>query len=422
MQKESVSASSLERVIKIVFFTILYKILLDVIYKYYISDRWLFMGFLNYGSIKDYVVSWLLLLLFIPLIVKNMLLKDTSSLFVTSFNFVSFIPNLVLIGQYKSPSLNYIILLCMYWFFMNTFNLVIPKFSIKTIKPEKDLVYYFIMIVTTSIIIYTSYVYTGFRLDLNIFNAYTYRSEAQDYKMTTLLLYLFSIARNIFPIFLIERLTKKKYFQFVLLLLIGFLAYSVTGSKSALFSYFLVIIGYLLYKKRYITLAPLIMVIISLLSIVEILMSKKSFIIDVVIRRAFFVPGLLSYYYYNFFSINAYDYFRQSILGKLGFSSMYDVAVPQIIGDLYAGGAYANAGLFSDGYSNLGLLGMIIMPFLIVILIRLLESTSEGLNEKIIFIGSMTGVFSLINSNFFTSLITHGILASIVVFDFINKE
>lgn len=422
MYKELDRESRLEKKILIISFTILYKILLDLIYKFYISDKWLFMGFLNNANIKDYLISWILLFLFMPFIVRNILLKDTSALFVTSFNFISFIPNLVLIGQYQSPGMSYILLLCMYWFFLNIFNLIIPKLSVKKIRSKYKLVYYLLMVINIFIIIYTSYVYTGFRIDLNIFNAYVYRSEADSYNMTTMLSYLFSMARNILPIFLIERLLNKKYFQFSVLLFIGFLGYSVTGSKSVLFSYVLVIIGYFLYKARYIVMTPLIMVFLSIISIIEITLTKKSYMIDVFLRRVFFVPGLLSYYYYNFFSLNTIDYFKQSILGKIGFSSMYDTSIPKIIGDLYAGGVYANAGLFSDAYSNLGLLGMIVMPFFIILLIRFMQSVSRGLNEKIIFIGSITGVFSLINSNFFTSLITHGILGSIIIFYFMNIE
>src|SRR5699024_2117234 len=145
--------------------------------------------------------------------------------------------------------------------------------------------------------------------DLNIFNAYVYRAEADSYQMGKFVDYLFSISRNILPIFIIDKLVKKKRIQALILLIIGLLAYSITGSKSVLFSYFIVYIGYWFYNDDRIKYIPLLMIFLLIIGLVGIKISGLSYIIDVFIRRVFFIPGLLTYYYYDFFKANPFDYF-----------------------------------------------------------------------------------------------------------------
>ena len=159
-----------------------------------------------------------------------------------------------------------------------------------------------------------------------------------------------------------------------------------------------------------------------LISIIEILFTGKSYIIDVFVRRVFFIPGLLTFYYYDFFKVNPVDYFRQGIVGRLGVKSPYIFQIPQIIGDNYFLGAYANAGLFSDAYSNLGTIGVFIMPIIITLTLKLIDLVSLDLDDRIVFAASITCVFSLLNSSYFTALITHGLLATIIILYFINTN
>lgn len=401
---------------------ILYKILLDIIYKLYIVSKWNFMGFQNRHNVSNYILSWIIFFVIIPLVIKNLNIKKVSSLFVSLFNMISFIPNLTIIGFYDNYDFIYIILFSTYWFFINFINLIIPEFDIKIINDRHNIIYYAFMSMFILIILFTSYKYTRFRIDLNIFNAYTYRSESSEYRISSFLEYLFSISRNVFPIFIVERLVKKKYLQSLLLLFVGFLAYSVTGSKSVLFSYIIVYFGYWFYRNYKIKYIPLLLVLLLFISLFGIIINKKSYIVDIVIRRVFYIPGLLSYYYYDFFSKNPFDYFRQGILGKLGFNSPYLIPIPQLIGDMYFLKAYANVGLFSDSFYNLGYIGVIIMPILTVFIIKLFESVTKNLDDRIVFAGSITAVFSFINSSFFTTLITHGVLAIIFVLYFINRN
>ena len=400
----------------------LYKAILDIIYVSYISKKWLFMGFINSHNIYNYSLSWIILIVMSPLILNNLIYKNASSLFISLFNFMAFIPNITLIGLYDYYDYTYIILFFIYWFLLNILNLVIPSFKIIKVRDQHNLVYKVIVFLTVTIIIFISYKYTGFRIDLNIFNAYSYRDEAIGYNLSSILDYLFSISRNILPVLIIDKLVKNKKIQALLLFFVGFLAYSVTGSKSVLFSYFIVYIGYWFYKSERIRYISILLVIMMLISIIEILFTGKSYIIDVFVRRVFFIPGLLTFYYYDFFKVNPVDYFRQGIVGRLGVKSPYIFQIPQIIGDNYFLGAYANAGLFSDAYSNLGTIGVFIMPIIITLTLKLIDLVSLDLDDRIVFAASITCVFSLLNSSYFTALITHGLLATIIILYFINTN
>src|SRR5699024_5500416 len=119
---------------------------------------------------------------------------------------------------------------------------------------------------------------------------------------------------------------------------------------------------------------------------------------------------LLNYFYFDFFSINEFDYFRQSLLGNLGIKSPYSTRIARIIGSNYYGGG-ANNGLFSDAYYNLGTWGIIIMPLLIILALRLLDACTEGLSNKISIATVIILSINFISSSFFTVMISHGFLA-----------
>lgn len=401
---------------------IVYKLLLEYIYSSYISKNWLFMGFFEKFNINNYMISWIILLLFLPLIIRNLNLKKISSLFLSLFNIIIFIPCLVLIGLYGYSKTEYLITLILYWFNLNFFNLIIPDFRFNRLQIEGDLILKIFELITVFSIIYVSYKYVGFRVDLNIMNAYKYRYESNEYNINNILSYLFAISRNIFPIFITIKLINKNYVKSFFYFFVGILAYSVDGSKSTLFAYIMVFLGFLFYKSNKIKFIPVYMVVLVGFSILEIILSKKSFIIDIFIRRVSFIPSLLTHYYFDFFSSNPFDYFRQGLIGRFGFRSAYNILIPDLIGNLYFLDSYANGGLYSDAYSNLGVIGTIIMPILLISCIRLYEEVSRGLDERIIFTGAITIIFSLINSSFFTVLITHGMATTIILFYFMNRD
>ena len=71
---------------------------------------------------------------------------------------------------------------------------------------------------------------------------------------------------------------------------------------------------------------------------------------------------------------------------------------------------YANKGLWSDAYSNLGVLGIIIMPFVTIVTIKLIDSVSKEINIRLIIGAIISCTMFLIGSNLSVFFITQGFL------------
>ena len=69
-----------------------------------------------------------------------------------------------------------------------------------------------------------------------------------------------------------------------------------------------------------------------------------------------------------------------------------------------------NSGLLSDAVSNLGYLGIVCMPLVLSFVLVLLDKCSKGLDPRIYLTTSLSIAMTLINTNLFTALLTHGIL------------
>ena len=109
-------------------------------------------------------------------------------------------------------------------------------------------------------------------------------------------------------------------------------------------------------------------------------------------------------------------------MGRFGFVSPYSEKIPKLIGAQYYLNSYANNGLFADAYSNLGVVGVFIMPILIVLALKILDYCSYDLDIRfcsaVIFISSYT----LLSSSFFVVMLTHGFLLSCLIMYLIPRR
>ena len=83
---------------------------------------------------------------------------------------------------------------------------------------------------------------------------------------------------------------------------------------------------------------------------------------------------------------------------------------------------YANNGLFSDAYLNLGVWGVIILPIFIMILLRLFDKCMGRANISLQIGATIYVVICLMGSSFFTNLFSHGFLLLALLFCFLNKN
>ncbi|HAQ1830685.1 TPA: hypothetical protein IXG92_002980, partial [Enterococcus faecium] len=186
-------------------------------------------------------------------------------------------------------------------------------------------------------ILFLSGKYTNFRLNFDLLNVYSLRDEVKDLNLPLIFVYLFSSAKVVLPIISIYFYSIKRKAWAFFLIFLQFLAFSIDGSKSTLFSIVITYIIYFAFKKIYMYTFTFSILCITFLSIIEPLIGGSINIITFFIRRAMFVPSLLNIYYFDFFRFNEKDFFRQGIIGRVGINSPYSESIPQIIGKQYLG-------------------------------------------------------------------------------------
>lgn len=136
-----------------------------------------------------------------------------------------------------------------------------------------------------------------------------------------------------------------------------------------------------------------------------------------------FVPNLLNYNYYDFFSSNSPDYFQQSFLRYFGFDSAYS-GIGHLIAVVYYNSpeASANNGLLSDAYANMGFVGIFIMPFVLVLMLKILDACAEGLDIRVVVVSGIMIAFTFVSSFFFTIMLTHGLMALCVILYLLPRQ
>jgi hypothetical protein len=131
------------------------------------------------------------------------------------------------------------------------------------------------------------------------------------------------------------------------------------------------------------------------------------------------LPGLLTGYYYEFFSSHPQAHLGHSILKSL-VDYPYAVEPPYLIGALYFHSASndANANLWADAYANFGYAGIICFTLLLAILLWLFDSmAASSRSTRIAALVIGLPAFALANGSLLTSLLTNGLaLAMLLVY------
>jgi hypothetical protein len=128
------------------------------------------------------------------------------------------------------------------------------------------------------------------------------------------------------------------------------------------------------------------------------------------------MPGLLTGYYYEFFSTHP-----KALLGHSIFHSFVDYPYMfeprRMIGYVYYHDTAmsANANLWADAYANFGYLGILCFTLLLAAVMWLYDSSSSGRNLYITALVIALPAFAVANSALLTSLLTHGIGLAMVL-------
>lgn len=403
---------------------IFYKFLCDYSYANIISILFDYQSFENNPNFESMLISWLMVLLLSPLIIKTNFDEKLSSAIIKVLIFISLIPTCTLIGFNSSFETEYIVLMFIYWVVLLTSNLYMPKIIFGNSnylgKLKFDKIIIVILILTVIVI---SWNYAGFRFQFDIYNVYDVRVESRGYKIPLIWGYLLTFADNILPIAFVYFLYRKKRIIAFCIAFIIFLNFGITASKQIIFLLFMSFLGFYFIRNLKFT-NKFIWLFIGLIS-VSILefIYFETFIISIFSTyRVLFIPAKLHYVYYDFFSNNEFDYFRQSFF-KFFLESPYKENIGFLMGYHDAGiwTARANNGLFSDAYYNFGIIGVFIFPIIVVVILKILDSSVSGLNQRFLFIIIISVSFVFNNLPFSTALISAGIIPLIFYLNSLKK-
>lgn len=409
---------------------VLIRVILDWAYIAYIVPNHAWQYHFGYRpSLDMQLVSWVMLALTIPLVLLYES-KRISNLVIVALYCVSFIPTTTIIA-YQGVEAGFVVTVLVYWTVLLIAGLVVPH-RIRRERRARASGYSVLSkwhigvlaAVLFAVSVYINYRYAGFSITLDLSSAYDLREQAAEANLPGLLQVLFHMAKTCIPILIVYYLSIRKGFVAALLCFAQVLLFSMDGGKSSLFSLVIALALFFVFKK--ITIEPILWCIVAflLVSMLEKQLLGTDNLLNYGSRRLFFVPSVLNFDYYSFFSTHPIDFYRQSLFSKIGLASYYPMPIANVIGLNCLGDAsiYANNGLYADALANLGYIGILVMPIVLVIFLRFIDCCSRGLSFALaspLFVGA---AYTLFSSSFFTVLITHGLLINCLVAYLLPRE
>lgn len=380
---------------------------LELYYIRFLSTDFNYIGFKYNFDLFKYFEAKVLLFLF--LILSWYIFKKSRflySIFVLLLLFF-FIPNAILFAymdHIRGPIYSISILL-------STFTIISPsKLSITTIYTSKYLKPLLILSIALLFLAPIFLIYkSNFNMDaLVLKNIYETRATF-DGNISSLQNYLYNWeVKIIIPVMLAFFLIKKKYLFAVFSFLILIYLFIISGNKSVyattLITLFFYFIGGISYVKKTTLFTLGLLFILIALPIIDIYILHGILLRGTIVMRVFFFPALLNYCYFDFFQ-NLHLYFSENHFFNLFFESPLEIKSAYLISQKYfnTNEMYANNGIISDGFMNLGYAGVFILSIIFSLLFMFFNSVKLdaryfGVFFSIVFFFLSTPVFTIFST------------------------
>lgn len=400
--------------------TILYRVFLELIYQGYIAGKWSYYNFQNNTSPELFTVSWVALVVTLPLLFDLVTNQRKSAPLIIVLYLAAFVPSLVMLEKQDAPPA-FVALLFIYWAVLFFAYYVLPSFSFPKPKTRtRRNATAIITIIFVGVVLIAWAVYARFRIMTEFVFVYDVRSESLTYSIPAILDYPLEMSRLVIPCLACYFLSKKSYKAFVVLLIVQYLNFCIDGLKTSLYTIVIAVVCYLAYGKDFRRKIVYLFAGTAAAAYFIAVVLNDVTIIEVVIRRILLMPAMLNQQYFEFFAQNPPDYFAQSFMRYFGMESPYDRSITFLIGaSLGYPDMWANNGLFSDAMQNLGILGVFVMPWFVILALRLYEASIDEGNEKIAVSVLVGGSMMLIGSCLVPFLIMHGFLIACLTLRFL---
>ena len=396
---------------------VLFRVLLDLIYVLFISKNFGASYYLDINNQKLVISYALTIVLSIGVVNIFRTIKAPSSITLILLLVFLVIPIQSVYGLTNQSTLFVINILLAY--LMTAIAVTkLPTIKIVGTKGIFGIGLYVLMLIT--LVVYGYLIATGGlqRINFNLSIVYEVRDEYNE-KSFGLLGYLLPWQAHVINLlFLSHAVYFKRKKMIAVALVMQLLIFGMTNFKSFLFAPLLIIVLTIGFKK-YKDFNPL--SILSKLSMIGIVVSYAYYLIyddiqyvSTFVRRLFFAPAHIHFNYFNFFINNQYVYLSNSLFSSF-LEYPYSVGVTRLVSAYATGKEYSmNSGIYGDAFANFGYAGIWIFSIVLIIVLKVLDSIAQKLplpiSISIIAIPSM----ALVNSAFFTVMLTHGFLFAMI--------
>lgn len=400
----------------VTFVILLYKFLLDYIYKYLISPLFSYTTLTyDFNSLK-YLSSIIVITLFSFFIKYFLNNFKPSHIIILCFYILYFIP-FNSIYALANLSTNFYIYGIIFFLLISIYSIFLDKFKIKLKLPKNSKnIFLLITCVIVFLILFLIIFYNGLGVGVSFSEIYDVRLAVREMNVSSLYGYLKSFGSKLVLILLLVSLIKKNLSYVLIFTYIQLMIFSFGALKSDLFNLVIVYLIYFFYNDKYRKWIIYGLVLLNVFAILEYLFFDTIIISSIFQRRVLFIPPRLSFQYYDFFSQNELLYLRDSFLRFFGYVSPYSEKASYLLGYIIDGdpNSNANTGLCGDDFSQFGWMSLLIYPFLMAFIFKLYDLVSRGIDYRIVLYISITYALSFISGSFFMILITNGFLLILI--------
>lgn len=399
---------------KIVLLVLLYKVILDLAYIFYINKVYYYEGFeLNFIWIKIFESF---MMTFIIAVCLPMNEKKPSTIALNTLNIIMILPLLTLYS-YKNESRIYFYSFSISFLLIIFFVKLVPNIKFR-IKTSWNKVFNLGLIIMGIMVYVNLLAFNGLpSLEvLDFTKVYSVRANVNyGFKIMQ---YMVPWQANIINIFYMAIFfMKKDKYKVCFMVALQILIYLITSHKAYFFYPIIIpILIYFIKKGNYIIGSLFGIISVIIVSVISYYTNFNVMLGAMFVNRTLFLPAQISFQYHEFFSNNKYVMLSHSILKPFFKKPIYEIHPIRIIGTVYYNNNWPNTGFMGDAYMNFGYIGIIIFSLFVAILLITIDSISNT-NEKRLLSSAMVVIFmlTLTNGAFFTSLMNGGILLYILI-------
>ena len=348
-----------------------------------------------------------------------------SSIIIWLFIAISYVPCLTLYG-FSNMSRYWMYSLTAFWllscFLVKPFKKLFPvtKYRFK-VSQSRLFIFLGSLSLYSLLAILSS---SGLRLTLNFVDIYDIRSAFSP--ILPLAAYIITWSYCVVnPLLIVSTWMNRKRAWMLALIAFQLFIAATTGQKVVLFSLPFILGITWLKEKNWLKFSTINMAlgVLVLLSCFSWFVLGDKWASATITMRLFLLPGMISFFHYDFFSTNPPALLGHSFFGNF-VSYPYEDLPWYVIGNAYwDSDMSANAGLVPDAYMNFREIGLVAVLLLFVSSLAILDGFAQKRNPRLVLSAVLMSYYWSMNGSFFSSILTAGLgLALLVLFSLPNLK